>query len=150
MDINYKSLSAEYIDSLTELDRLCFTVCWSKNMFESELKSNIAHYIIALYDENVIGYVGIQFVCGEGNITNIAVHPLFRKNGIATELMSRIFNFAKQKELDFVTLEVRASNSEAIKLYNKFGFEIVGERKNYYSDNHETAILMTKFQPYTN
>ena len=82
MKIVYTELTETYIDGITELDRLCFTVPWSRNLFLSELHSNNAFYILALHNDRVIGYCGMDFVCGEGSITNIAVHPEYRKNGI--------------------------------------------------------------------
>ena len=104
-----------------------------------------AHYTVAICDGKVVGYVGIVCVAVEGSITNIAVHPDYRNHGIATCLLDMILNFADENELEFVTLEVRESNINAIHLYEKFGFETVGKRKNYYSDNHEAALLMTKY-----
>ena len=144
MKILYTELSKAYIDGITELDRLCFTVPWSRNLFLSELGNKNAFYIVAICDEDVVGYCGINFVCGEGSITNIAVHPKYRNNGIASTLLGKMIDFAKNENLEFVTLEVRESNIKAIKLYEKYGFLKVGSRKNYYSDNHETALLMTK------
>lgn len=144
MKIVYTELTETYIDGITELDRLCFTVPWSRNLFLSELHSNNAFYILALHNDRVIGYCGMNFVCGEGSITNIAVHPEYRKNGIASALLERIISFSVGENLEFITLEVRESNINAITLYEKYGFLRVGSRKNYYSDNHETALLMTK------
>ncbi len=145
MNIIYTKLSKEHLDSIAALDKLCFTLCWSRALFESELSNINAHYTVAICDGKVVGYVGIVCVAGEGSITNIAVHPDYRNHGIATCLLDMILNFADENELEFVTLEVRESNINAIHLYEKFGFETVGKRKNYYSDNHETALLMTKY-----
>lgn len=144
MDIMYTGLEMAHIESLTELDKLCFSVPWSKKLFESELFSNNAYYIVALDKDKVVGYCGINYVCGEGSITNIAVHPEYRKRGIASTLLEKMINFAHKENFEFVTLEVRESNINAIKLYKKYGFEMVGSRKGYYADNHETALLMTK------
>ena len=144
MNLIYTELSEEFIDGITELDRLCFTIPWSRNLFVSELHSKNAFYLIAKCNSDVVGYCGINYVCGEGRITNIAVHPEYRNKGIASALLEKMINFAESKSLEFITLEVRESNINAIKLYEKYGFQKVGERKNYYSDNHETALLMTK------
>ncbi len=144
MNLVYTELSETNIDGITELDRLCFTIPWSRNLFLSELGNKNAFYIVAMSDEDVVGYCGINFVCGEGSITNIAVHPQYRNKGIASTLLEEMIDFAKNKNLEFITLEVRESNIKAIKLYEKYGFLKVGSRKNYYSDNNETALLMTK------
>ena len=84
-------------------------------------------------------------MAGEGSITNIAVHPDYRHQGIASSVLEKLVSHSCDNKLEFITLEVRESNINAIKLYEKFGFEEVGRRKNYYSNNHETAILMTKY-----
>lgn len=144
MNLVYTELNESYIEGIAELDRICFTVPWSKNLFMSELHSNNAYYLIAQCNGKVVGYCGINFVCGEGSITNIAVHPQYRKKGIASSLLEQMIDFAVSENLEFITLEVRESNIEAIKLYEKYEFQKVGSRKNYYSDNHETALLMTK------
>lgn len=142
--IKYVRLEEKYLDSLCEADKVCFKVNWSRNLFEQEITNDKAYYILALNEENVVGYGGLNYVLDEGYITNIAVIPKFRNMGIASELLKYIEEYAKGIELEFITLEVRESNLSAINLYNKFGFERVGMRKNYYSDNRETAILMTK------
>jgi len=145
MKIVYTELTETYIDGITELDRLCFTVPWSRNLFLSELHSNNAFYILALHNDRVIGYCGINYVCGEGSITNIAVHPDYRKKGLASLMLDNIIKYCTNCTLSFITLEVRQSNQSAINLYKKYGFNEVGLRKNYYADNHENAILMTKY-----
>ena len=145
MNIHYDFLKEEYLDEIARLDQVCFTIPWSKSLFASELSNPNAHYVLAFSDGTLAGYCGLQAVAGEGSITNIAVLPQFRGLGIASELLKKIINYANEQNLEFVTLEVRESNRIAIGLYRKFGFREVGKRKNYYSDNHETAILMTKF-----
>ncbi|MBR2404266.1 MAG: ribosomal protein S18-alanine N-acetyltransferase [Clostridia bacterium] len=144
MNIHYDTLKQEYLDAITSLDKLCFSIPWSKNLFASELASSLAHYVLALDGESVVGYCGIQSVAGEGSITNIAVAPAYRNRGIASKLLEQIIDYGRAHKLDFITLEVRESNTSAINLYTKYGFELVGSRKGYYADNHETALLMTK------
>ena len=90
------------------------------------------------------GHVGMSFFCGEGYITNVAVRENYRKRGIGTGLIETLLSFAKDKELEFVSLEVRASNNAAIKLYKKCGFELIGERKNFYTGPTENALIMTR------
>lgn len=145
MNIHFDTLKKEYLDKLTLLDKQCFTLCWSRELFKSELNNPHAFYILAFAGDKLIAYGGITDVAGEGSITNIAVHHEYRQRGIASKILEKIISHGKNENLEFITLEVRESNINAIKLYEKFGFEKVGERKNYYSDNHETAILMTKY-----
>ncbi len=144
MNIHYDTLKEEYLDAITALDKLCFSIPWSKNLFASELASRMAYYVLAFDGDSAVGYCGIQSVAGEGSITNIAVHPSYRNQGIASSLLEQIIDYARAQKLEFITLEVRESNINAIKLYTKYGFELVGSRKGYYADNHETALLMTK------
>lgn len=144
MNINYEQMTEEHTAALSELDRICFTVPWSKALFDGELQNPNAYYVVATDCAKPVGYCGIQTVLDEGDITNIAVLPDYRKSGIASTLLEKITDYAISKDISFITLEVRESNINAIKLYEKFGFELVGKRKNYYPDNRETALLMTK------
>ena len=88
--------------------------------------------------------MGINVILDEGYIANVAVDPKYRKAGVGTLLVRRIFSLAREKGLSFVTLEVRASNENAISLYEKCGFKTEGRRKNFYSDPKEDAIIMTR------
>jgi len=145
MNIHYDTLKEEYLDKIAKLDKLCFTLNWSKELFRSELNNPHTFYVLAFVADTLIAYCGINSVAGEGSITNIAVHPDYRHQGIASAVLEKIVSYSCDTNLEFITLEVRESNINAIKLYEKFGFENVGSRKNYYSDNHETALLMTKY-----
>ena len=143
-DIIFDSLRLEYIDSLFDLENICFTIPWSKKLFENDIINPLAYYVLAVSNSKVIGYCGLYKVLDEADITNIAVHPDYRGRGIAQTMLDNVVEHCKQNKIKKITLEVRKSNINAINLYNKNGFKVVGERKNYYSDNHETAILMTK------
>ena len=91
----------------------------------------------------VVGYAGLQVVLDEGYITNVAVRPDYRRQGIAGELLGVFRRFAEGNKLAFLTLEVRESNAAARALYSKYGYKEVGVRKNYYDHPKENAILMT-------
>ncbi len=145
MNIHYDNLKEEYLDKIAALDKMCFTLNWSRELFASELTNPHAHYILAFLGDELVAYGGIISVAGEGSITNIAVHPDYRHRGIASSILQNLISQTADDHLEFITLEVRESNTNAIKLYEKFGFKKVGSRKNYYYDNHETALLMTKF-----
>ena len=132
MEISYDNLKAEYLDSLTILDRECFSIPWSRNLFENELLSENAYYVLALHGNRVVGYGGINKVLDEGNITNIAVHPQYRNCGIASNILHALIDYSKNSGLSVVMLELRESNNKAFNLYVKYGFQIVGKRKNYY------------------
>jgi ribosomal-protein-alanine acetyltransferase len=93
--------------------------------------------------EEILGYAGLQVVLDEGYVTNIAVTEKARKRGIGSALTERILSAGREKALSFVSLEVRASTSAAISLYEKFGFKAVGVRKRFYANPTEDAIIMT-------
>ena len=102
------------------------------------------HEFIATMDGGrVLGYVGLMYVLDEGYISNVAVHPEARRQGIGDALIDALAAKAAELELAFLTLEVRESNAPAIALYAKHGFHPVGKRKNYYDAPKEDAVLMT-------
>ena len=105
------------------------------------------HIFLAAEDENgrVVGYVGLMYVLDEGYISNVAVSPSRRREGIADMLLAELYARAKEKKLSFLTLEVRESNIPARSLYKKHGYTEVGRRKGYYSLPKEDAVLMTCF-----
>lgn len=139
------TLTEEYIESLVELENLCFDEPWTKGMFAGDLSSEYTCYFAAIDNGNkVVGYAGMWISFDEGQITNVAVHPDLRRKNIATDLLSRLFEVCRQRGLKSITLEVRQSNEKAINLYEKNGFSPVGMRKNYYKNPAENAVLMTK------
>lgn len=142
MDYKMVSLTKEMLSDLAELEKLCFSVPWSENMFAGELENSAAVYRVFLYEDKPVAYMGMWLVADEGQITNVAVHPDHRRRGLAKELIGTLINIAKGEELGILTLEVRASNQSAINLYKSFGFYQVGLRKNYY-EGKEDALLMT-------
>jgi ribosomal-protein-alanine N-acetyltransferase len=95
----------------------------------------------------VLGYAGLETVLDEGYITNIAVRPDARRQGVASALLGVFLRFSGAHKLSFLTLEVRESNAAAIALYAGHGFSAVGRRKNYYDDPREDAVLMTHHFP---
>lgn len=137
--------SFEHIDDILTVENLCFAIPWSRQSFMDEIQQNKhARYLVAVCDGRIVGYAGIWIVCDEGHITNIAVHPDFRKAGIGSMLLTALIETAQIEGAKDLTLEVRKNNIEARMLYEKFGFVVEGVRKGYYSDNHEDALIMWK------
>lgn len=136
----------EHIEQIEKLEKQCFSVPWTRQALVSQLPDDM-HIFIAAFDDggNVLGYVGMMYVLDEGYISNVAVSPEYRRHGIADKLIEALVSRANEKDLSFVTLEVRQSNAPAIELYRKNGFSNVGLRKNYYNKPTEDAILMTRF-----
>lgn len=138
-----KDLNIKYIPQMVEIENLCFSAPWSYDNFICELENPFAIYFLILQDEAVCGYIGAHNILGECYITNVAVHPSFRKGGVATELLAALINFTKSENCLFLTLEVRTSNAPAISLYKKYNFKITGRRKNFYTHPTEDAYIMT-------
>lgn len=144
MHVRIVPMTADHLDEVAELERICFSVPWSRNMLAEELDNLLSAFLVALDDSGrVVGYAGVQVVLDEGYITNVAVRPECRRQGIAGKLLQVFLDFAKGNRLAFLTLEVRASNYDAIALYGSRGFRSVGRRKNYYEHPKEDAIIMT-------
>ena len=145
MHVRIVPMTADHLDEVAELERVCFTTPWSRNMLAEELDNYLSAFLVALDDnDNVAGYAGLQAVLDEGYITTVAVRPDCRRQGIAGKLLQVFLDFAKGNHLAFLSLEVRASNYDAIALYGSRGFRSVGRRKNYYEHPREDAIIMTK------
>ncbi len=145
MHVRIVPMNADHLDELVELERICFSTPWSRNMLAEELDNACSAFLVAVdANEKVVGYAGLQVVLDEGYIANIAVFPEHRRKGVAGQLLQVFMNFAEANRLAFLTLEVRASNQAAIALYANRGFEEVGRRKNYYEHPKEDAIIMTK------
>ena len=140
--VNIIPFSQKYLDSLIELEKICFTMPWTREMFEEEFKSSLTHYFIAVENDAVVGYAGLWKILDEGQITNIAVLPDYRRRGIADKLINALIS--STSDIKSYTLEVRESNTAARALYEKLGFAVVGTRKGYYSDNGENAILYAR------
>jgi ribosomal-protein-alanine N-acetyltransferase len=136
-------LKLSHIPEIARLEELCFSEPWSENAI-AESYAHGTSFFVAERDGLFAGYIGISAVCGEGYITNVAVLPEFRRMGIASQLLERVFEFAKEKDLEFVSLEVRESNSGATALYEQYGFKREGLRKNFYRNPSENAIIMTR------
>lgn len=142
-------MTEKHIDEVSQIDKTCFHVPWTKADFEKEIKENkMAIYFVAV-DENdsAIAYAGMWHVVNEGHITNVAVLPEFRGRGIGDMLMDAIDARANELEIIGVTLEVRISNYGAQKLYLRHGYKPEGFRKKYYTDTNEDAVIMWKYYP---
>ena len=139
-------MTMEWIPQIAELERQCFSKPWNEQMLAEELENQCAAFLVAedAVTDDVLGYAGLLVAADEGYITNVAVRPECRRQGIAGKLLQVFLDFAQGNHLAFLTLEVRASNYDAIALYGSRGFRSVGRRKNYYEHPKEDAIIMTK------
>ena len=143
--IEVSRLTPEDVDEVMVVEKLSFTIPWSKQAFIEEVTNNkFARYIIARVNGKTVGYAGLWKVFDEGHITNVAVHPEYRRSGVGFVLIESLIEMAIKEDIARMTLEVRASNIAAQNLYSKFGFKVEGFRKEYYADNKEDAIIMWK------
>ena len=139
------NMTSEHVSQVAELEKLCFgTEAWSEKSVASELTNQLSLWLVALDGERVSGYVGSQSVLGESDMMNVAVHPDYRRQGIAEKLCLALVEALKEKGNHCLTLEVRASNEPAKALYEKLGFIQVGLRKNYYRNPREDACILRK------
>lgn len=137
-------MTSEHLDQVARIEQLCFSDPWSRRMLSEHLENECAATLVAITpDGTILGYAGLLVVLDEGYITNVAVCPEYRRQGIAGELLGVFRRFAEGNKLAFLTLEVRESNAPARALYSKYGYKEVGVRKNYYDHPKENAVLMT-------
>lgn len=138
-------MTSGHLDDVYIIETECFSHPWSRQSLEEELNNETSLFLVAKEENGVIGYIGMSIVIDEGYIFNVAVREKYRNKGAATALINELVTYGKKNNFSFITLEVRESNLPAISLYSKFGFIKAGERKDYYSNPKENAILMTKY-----
>ncbi|WP_291725746.1 ribosomal protein S18-alanine N-acetyltransferase [Clostridium sp.] len=142
-DIEIVPLKLEHMDRVETIERLSFSIPWSRESMVQEIENNkFARYIAAIKFGTIIGYGGMWVVLDEAHITNIAVHPEYRGIGAASAIMEGLMELCRLENIAAITLEVRKSNIVAQSLYKKYGFVEEGLRKAYYVDNKEDAIIM--------
>ena len=142
--IRFDTLRPALIESLYALETLCFTVPWTKQAFENELNNPNAHYVLLTEEDKVIAYCAFWQAAESADITNVAVHPDYRQKGLGKQVLKRALEDAGARGVTQLFLEVRVSNEAAQALYSACGFARVGERKKYYADNQEDAVIMAK------
>jgi [ribosomal protein S18]-alanine N-acetyltransferase len=141
MDIRF--MTVDDLDAVMEIEYSSFSIPWSREAFYNEIEQNhLSTYLVVEDGERIAGYCGVWLVVDEAHITNVAVLPDYRGQGVGEALMQRIMDISKEVGARVMTLEVRVSNEAAKGLYRKMGFQDGGIRKRYYSDNQEDALVM--------
>jgi len=131
------------LDEVMAIERASFSMPWSRSAFLYEMERNRAARCYVVREEGrVVGYLCLWEVADELHITNIAVHPEVRRRGIGRLLLGTVLDEARRRGLRLVGLEVRPSNAGALRLYESFGFRVVGRRRGYYYDTGEDALVM--------
>lgn len=136
-------MQAHHIPAVAQIERQCFSVPWTAEGLAEELDNPQAHFLVAADDGTVAGYIGVQEICGEGYVTNVAVLPQYRCAGIGRALLRAALDGARARNCAFLSLEVRVSNTPAIRLYTSLGFTAQGIRKGFYRDPAEDAAIYT-------
>ncbi len=137
-------MTLEDLPEVQAIERASFTTPWPPHAYRTEIQTNrLAHYLVARYGDEVVGFGGMWLMVDEAHITTFAVRPDWRRRGIGERLLLALLDLARARQAHEATLEVRPSNLPARRLYEKFGFRPVGIRPRYYSDNHEDALIMT-------
>ena len=133
-----------HVQQVALLEKLCFSDPWSEKSVAGELENPLAYWLVAVEGDMVAGYIGSQTVLDETDMMNVAVHPDYRRKGIAEALVMELENALKDLGSRRLTLEVRESNEPARKLYEKLGFVQVGKRPRYYRNPREDALILRK------
>ena len=142
MEIEIKKMTNEHLNQISDILEEQFDEFWNANVLEKELENPLSEYIVALSNNEVVGYAGIWVPLDEAHITNIVTKKEKRGNKIATKMLEELIKMAKLKKLKSITLEVNVKNEIAINLYKKCNFIEVGRRSKYYN-SVDDAIIMT-------
>lgn len=138
-------MSSDTVRQVANIEAACFTSPWSYEAFSDELSNPNSRTWVAISENGTaIGFLNAYFVLDEASLNNIAVSAAWRRQGIGRALIETAIRYCRQNDMVSFTLEVRKSNLPAITLYEKLGFQKVGERRNFYTLPDEDALLMTK------
>ena len=140
-----RPMTEEDLKGVAEVEKECFASPWSEKSLSEELENGNAYFFVADMGGEIAGYMGTISVFGECSVTNVAVKEKHRNKGIASSLLQRAILNSIYLDDEFITLEVRKSNTPAISLYEKFGFRKMGERKNFYRSPTEDAYIYNKY-----
>ena len=140
--IEFRMMQEKDVQRVAELEKICFITPWSYRSLLGELTNDVAYYVVAVDEGEVCGYAGMWVMLDEAHMTNIAVAPDHRKQGIARRMILELMKAALGKGAERMTLEVRENNHNAQRLYASLDFAYAGTRKHYYSDTGENALIL--------
>ena len=141
-EILIDNMKVEDLPEIVSIENVSFTTPWSETLFYNEIFKTIAVSRVAKINGKVVGYLCANVILDEGHILNLAVHPEYRRLVIASSLIKEMIEIMRERDCRSVFLEVRISNEQARSMYEKFGFSLLGTRKNYYISPVEDAVLM--------
>ena len=143
MNLELRRLGLGDLDGVEAIEQSSYPTPWSRAMFVAELRKPGSLALGAFVDgEMLVGYAFVSRYVDAWHVMNVAVASSFRRRGVATALLERLFEVTATDARRGYTLEVRVSNTDAIRLYEKLGFERRGIRRGYYTDNREDALIM--------
>ncbi len=150
--VRIEQMRMEDLDEVMIIEKASFITPWTRGMFIEELGSRHSVCLVArMPDESgsgengkIIGFVCSSFILDEIHILNIAVHPSYRRKGVAGLMIKEIIKKGYERGSRYIFLEVRVKNKAAIRFYEKLGFKVIGLRKGYYADTGEDALIMEK------
>lgn len=159
-----REMTRDDVSAVQRIESAAYEDAWPSRLFEQELSNGFAQYLVAVEEstdpppagpftalrramfggthERIVGFMGVWFMVDQLHLVTIAVDPSRQHRGIGTRLLLECFAIAIEAELNEIVLEVRESNARARTMYEGFGFRKAGELKDYYKDNHETAVVM--------
>lgn len=144
MKLSIRDMIWEDVKEIIDIELKSFSTPWSSASFYSEISNRYSINKVVTVDGRICGYICVRCFEDECHLLNLAVHPDFRRRGIATLLLKTVLSLLKEKGCRFIFLEVRTSNTIAQKMYEKLGFSHIGIRKRYYINPSEDAIIMAK------
>jgi ribosomal-protein-alanine N-acetyltransferase len=137
-------MKIEDLPAVHVIERESFSTPWPAHAYQHELEQNrLAHYIVARWGDEIVGFAGMWLLVDEAHVTTFATRRTWRRHGVGERLLLALLDLAAARGAHEATLEVRPSNAPARRLYEKYGFKVVGLRPRYYSDNNEDALIMT-------
>jgi ribosomal-protein-alanine N-acetyltransferase len=144
--IRFRPLEMRDLAAVEAIERRSYPTPWSRSMFAGEIAkpSSICLGAFDAHSDLLLGYLVISRYVDAWHVMNVAVEPEHRRRGIATALLDRLFELTAEDGRRGYTLEVRVSNTQAIALYERLGFQARGIRRGYYTDNREDALVMWK------
>jgi len=140
--VQLRRLDLHDLDVVESIERESYQTPWSRSMFDAELRKPSSLALGAFTEDDLVGYAFVSRYVDAWHVMNIAVADSFRRRGIASALLERLFEVTESDSRRGYTLEVRVSNTGAIRLYERLGFERRGIRRGYYTDNREDALIM--------
>jgi ribosomal-protein-alanine N-acetyltransferase len=142
LEATFHDLAVDDLDDVLEIEHVSFQTPWSKAAFVHEIEFDKSVFKAVKIGGRLVGYGGFWHILDEIHISNIAIHPAYRRRGLATRLLVHLLEEALDRGASTATLEVRRSNVAAQKLYGSFGFIEIGVRKYYYVKENEDALIM--------